>query len=496
MLYEARDIQSSTAILEKSRIVNKEKSEVPLLIGALLITSAIVAGGYWLVTKSNTTTSDPATTPTTGASTASASGGSVSGIVTSAGNSNLIASEGNNNPAFATAKEAGITAMKASQFPKAVGEFDKALKIHKNSPETLIYSNNAAIGNKTSYTIAVAVPLQSDLDGSMELLRGVAQAQAEVNKANGINGVPLRVTIVGEADKTETAVAAAESLVKDQKVLGVVGHYSSDSTLAAGKIYDSNKLVSISAVSSSVKLTKFSPFVFRTIPSDYVSGRALADHALKVLKRKKAVIFFNSGSGYSQSLKSEFAAGMELGGGTVLQEIDMNEANFNATTALAQAKDADVVMLAANTGTLDKAMEVAKANGKKLPLLGGDDVYSPKTLEKGQAQAEGMVVAVPWHLDAQPNAPFNKSSQQFWQAAVNWRTALAYDATQAFVAALKTSPTRQGVRDALAANTFQATGASGNVRFLPSGDRSAQVQLVRVTPGKKSGKGFDFVPVK
>jgi branched-chain amino acid transport system substrate-binding protein len=479
--------------------VSKEKSEVPLLIGALLITSAIVAGGYWLISKSNTTTTTSPNPPTTNSSSPAATGAPGSGatsIVTSAGNSNLIASEGNNNPAFTAAKEAGITAMKASQFPQAAGEFDKALKIHKNSPETLIYSNNAAIGDRTSYTIAVAVPLQSDLDGSMELLRGVAQAQTEVNKANGINGVPLRVTIVGEADKTETAVAAAESLVKDPKVLGVVGHYSSDSTLAAGKIYDSNKLVSISAVSSSVKLTKFSPFVFRTIPSDYVSGRALADHALKVMQRKKAIVFFNSGSGYSQSLKSEFAAGMDLGGGTILQEFDMNAANFNATSALAQVKDADVIMLAANTGTLDKAMEVTQANGKKLPLLGGDDVYAPKTLEKGQAQAVGMVIAVPWHLEAQPNSPFSKSSQQFWQAAVNWRTALAYDATQALATALKTGPTRQGLRDALATPTFQAVGASGTVRFLPSGDRSAQVQLVRVTPGKKSGKGFDFVPVK
>jgi branched-chain amino acid transport system substrate-binding protein len=477
--------------------VNSEKNEIPVLVGALAITGTLVAGGYWLYTNYANKGGNPPS-PVVSASTNPVTGASPAAVVTSAGNSNLIASEGGNNSAFTTAKEAGIAAMKNKEFPKAVTEFDKALKIRKNAPETLIYQNNAAIGEKPSYTIGVAVPLQSDLDGSLELLRGVAQAQTEINKANGINGIPLRVTIVGEADKAETAVAAAEMFVKDSQVLGVVGHYASDSTLAAGKIYDSNKLVTISAVSSSVKLTQFSPYVFRTIPSDYVSGRALADHTLKVMKRQKAVIFFNSASGYSQSLKSEFAAGLALGGGKAVQEFDMNAAGFDAATALKQAPEADVIVLAANTGTLDKALAVVQANGKKLPMVGGDDVYAPKTLASGKAQAAGLVVAVPWHVDANPHGVFNKSSQQFWQASVNWRTALAYDATQVFATALKTTPnpTRQSVRDAISASGFKASGASGDVSFLPSGDRSANVQLVKVAPGQKSGQGFDFVPIK
>jgi branched-chain amino acid transport system substrate-binding protein len=128
--------------------------------------------------------------------------------------------------------------------------------------------------------------------------------------------------------------------------------------------------------------------------------------------------------------------------------------------------------------------------------LGGDDVYAPKTLEVGQQQAVGMVVAVPWHIDADPSSKFANSSRHLWGADVNWRTALAYDAAQALIAALKTSPTRVGLRDALANRGFQAVGGSGLVRFLPSGDRNAGIQLVQVLPGKKTGLGFDFVPLK
>jgi branched-chain amino acid transport system substrate-binding protein len=52
-------------------------------------------------------------------------------------------------------------------------------------------------------------------------------------------------------------------------------------------------------------------------------------------------------------------------------------------------------MLAANTETLDKALQLVQVNQKPLTLLGGDDVYTLKTLEIGREQAVGMVVAVP-----------------------------------------------------------------------------------------------------
>jgi branched-chain amino acid transport system substrate-binding protein len=114
----------------------------------------------------------------------------------------------------------------------------------------------------------------------------------------------------------------------------------------------------------------------------------------------------------------------------------------------------------------------------------------------GRQQALGMTVAVPWHIDADPSSKFAKSSRQMWGAEVNWRTALAYDAAQSLIAALRLAPSRAGVRDALATDGFTAPGGSGTVRFLASGDRNVGIQLVQVVAGRKSGFGFDFVPVK
>jgi len=196
----------------------------------------------------------------------------------------------------------------------------------------------------------------------------------------------------------------------------------------------------------------------------------------------------------------------EIGGGQVVSEFDLSDPGFSAAKSVEQAtisQGAKVLMLAANTGTLDKALQVVQVNRQRLELLGGDDVYSPKTLEVGQEAAEGMVVAVPWHIDAHRDSPFVSQSKQLWVGNVNWRTATAYDATKALIGAfaqrllgsIERDPTRTGVQQALISPNFSASGASGTVQFLPSGDRNAPVQLVKIVSGQQSGTGYDFVPI-
>ena len=140
-------------------------------------------------------------------------------------------------------------------------------------------------------------------------------------------------------------------------------------------------------------------------------------------------------------------------------------------------------------------MQVVQANQKRAMLLGGDDVYAPRTLEAGSTNAVGMVVAVPWHIQAHLRSPFVIESKKLWGADVNWRSAIAYDATQAFIAGLQKDPTRTGIQKAFSSPEFSASGASQPIRFLPSGDRNTKVQLVKIEPGTRSGTGFDFVPL-
>ncbi len=463
-----------------------QRKETTVLILALLVTLGLVGGGiFWLKDKIFPSDEQISQTP------AKSQPSNLQPI--SFGSNTLVPGQASD------AKIQGIEALARGDYQQAVSKLEAALQSKRNDPETLIFLNNARIGNRKNYTIAASVPLGTDPNGSLEILRGIAQAQKEINTQGGIKGIPLRVGIADDKNNPETAKKIATNLVKDAQVLGVVGPYASGVTLAVSSIYNNGKLVIISPVSTSVKISNLSPYIFRTIPSDFMAARSLGNYMANKLQQKKAAVFFNSQSDYSKSLKSEFVSAVSLEGGQVVSEFDLSKSDFSASKSVAQAikRGAEVLMLAPNTGTLDKALQVVQANDKRLPLLAGDDVYSIKTLEVGQKPAEGMVVAIPWHIDSQTNPKFTRDSRQLWNADVNWRTALAYDATKALIAALERNPNRTGVQRALAATDFSTMGASGTIRFLPSGDRNAQVQLVTIEKKEpsRSRTGYDFVPV-
>jgi branched-chain amino acid transport system substrate-binding protein len=462
-----------------------QKNETVTLLLALLITLIFFgAGGWWLYNRFQGK-DNPTNLPELGQKSVSAQARFSQG-------EKLLIVEGASSD-----KQAAIQALGKGDFQQAVYLLEKSLQTNRNDPEALIYLNNARIGEAKSYTIAVSVPIGSNVNTTLEVLRGVAQSQNQINQAGGFNGTPLKVLIADDADNPEIAAQIAQKLTADNSILGVVGHTSSDTSLAAAAIYQKAGLVMISPISTSVKLSNFGDYIFRSVPSDFVAARALAESSLQKNPNVKAVVFFNSQSNYSQSLKSEFITALGLGGGQVVSEFDLSSLTFTPSKSLQQAQQegANLIALLGDSGTLDKALQVVQINGQKLPIVAGDDVYSPKTLDVGGKNALGMIVAVAWHLAANPNSPFVNNSRQLWQGDVNWRTATAYDATQALIAGIKGESSREGVQQALRSSDFSVPGATNPVRFLPSGDRNQSVQLVVVKPGSRSSFGVDFVPI-
>ncbi|MBD2499074.1 ABC transporter substrate-binding protein [Anabaena azotica] len=460
-----------------------QKNETTVLVISLLLTVGIVGGiAWWFFGQAGRIKDDIFPPPS-----APANQQEIKARL-SFGEKTLIPGE------ITPEKKAGIQALAQGNYQQAIANLEASLKRNRNDPEALIYLNNARIASSKSYTIFVSVPASTTPSIALEILRGVAQAQNEVNLGSKIQGVALKVGIADDENQPETAKQIATSLVNNSEVLGVVGHYASDATLAAGDVYNSGQLVAISPTSTSVRISKLSPYVFRTVPSDFVAARTLANYMTNNLKKQNVAVFFNSQSQYSLSLKNEFISSVGLEGGQVSNEFDLANPDFSAARSLNQAmqQGAEVIMLAADAQTLDKALQVVPVNQKKSILLGGDSLYNFKTLEVGREQAVGMVVTVPWHITSDRNASFPQKSGQLWGADVNWRTAMAYDATEALIAALKLNPTRAGVQQALSSPGFSTPGAAGVVRFSSSGDRNAPVQLVRIVTGGRSGTGFDF----
>lgn len=254
-----------------------QKDDTKALLLALLMTVGIVVGLWWL-TKHLTSSKSFLKTVSSQSSPLSER--------MSTGENLLIPSVADEN------ERTGVAALAVEDYQKAVTELEKSLQVNKNNPEALIYLNNARIGQEKAYTIAVVVPVSTDIDSTQEILRGVAQAQNTINQAGGIKGIPLKILIVNDDDNPQIAQQVAQSLASQSEVLGVLGHSSSDVTLATASIYESAKLVAISPVSTSVKLSGLSHYIFRTVPSDRFAGSSLSRYQINELKKQKAAVFF------------------------------------------------------------------------------------------------------------------------------------------------------------------------------------------------------------
>lgn len=472
-----------------------QKNETPVLILSLLITLGVIGGGWWFFNKDKSPITDSSQPSIENLDRSSSQNNNVAvESLISTGNKILIAEDSNDE------KKAGVLAIANKDFPQAIADLEISLQSNRNDPEALIYLNNARIGDDAAYSLVASVPIGSNVNVAREMLRGVAQAQDEINRNGGIAGKSLKIAIADDSNDPNIAQQLARTYSKDKAILGVIGHFSSEITLAAAPIYQENGLVAISPTSTSVELSGASQYVFRTVPSDRFAGNALAKYFLQTLKQSKAAIVYTSQSSYSKSLQNIFKTEVLSSGGQIVAEFDFSQPNFNVADIVQQAqqKGAEALILfpgSAYLDTVNSSLAIVQINNGKLAILGGDSLYRPETLKITEQSAINMVLAVPWHILNHSNSAFPQNATRLWGGDVNWRSALAYDATQVLAQAIKLNPTRQGIQQALTSGNFSFTGASGEVKFLPSGDRDKAVELVQVRSGNRSGYGVDFVPI-
>ncbi|NEO98036.1 MAG: ABC transporter substrate-binding protein [Symploca sp. SIO2E9] len=250
------------------------------------------------------------------------------------------------------------------------------------------------------------------------MLRGVAQAQTQVNlglfdtddqllenfpgkgflKDNSIkNTRGLRVAIADDSNNEEEAKLRAQTLVKQGDILGVVGHYTSEMTLAVINTYQDNQLVLISAGTTTEELSgkalrsgKLKDVFFRTVPNVAVHAQSLVDYLSNQAGQKQVAILYNHSSPYTYSFKEEFTKAFQDNGGKVVKQYSLTDSEFNAKKIieelrqqkLRQQEEIALVLLPDGqvTNSLDNAIEVIKANNNSNWIGASWSLYSPKTL--------------------------------------------------------------------------------------------------------------------
>ncbi len=393
-------------------------------------------------------------------------------------------------------RDRGIEAFKKQDYPNAVRFFKKARVANRNDPEVLIYYNNSQARkeyNQTDkktrpLTLAVIVPIDKNKNDAHEILRGVAQAQDQFNNSGGLDGQLLEIVIVNNSIESNKSDKVAQEIIKDSSIKGIIAQNTSIFNESAIKLYQKNDLAIISL--TDLRLTNNNALL-RISPSEKQSGRKLAEYIINELSLRRVVIYSNPNSSYSQNLEQGFKERFEKElEGKIVRTIDVSDPQLDTEKEVLVNINKDKVsaaLLFPDSQYVSVAIEIIRENAlhidKKLRFLGSDTLYSHATLVAGGADVEGLTLAVPWFAKTEQSKNFSVVAKKQWGGEVNWRTAISFDATKAFIKAFSLSgvTSRLLVREKLQEVDLPASETSGDgLKFDDNGERITEPILVKV----------------
>jgi CHAT domain/Periplasmic binding protein len=302
--------------------------------------------------------------------------------------------------------------------------FRKAIEKDKNNPEPYIYRNNSLVRQKAKdlnrkiYILVAAIPASSEESKprALEMLRGIADAQNCFNSeiVENRDYCPtypkdyfLEIRLIDDRNDPSTVRKVAEKIVadaeKNTEILGVIGHYASGVTSNALSIYSINNMPIISPGSTSSNLKN--GVFFRT----NLSGMRLANMLAQYVGNKgikKVIGFLDDLDPYSISLWNDFDK--IINKNVEHKYVLLNNENDvkNSISEIEPNKNSIAFLIPPSAPTknfktvadgLIQATQTAESLTSKGEdfLIGGNILYSSKTLNPDGSKFKGMVLAVP-----------------------------------------------------------------------------------------------------
>ena len=321
---------------------------------------------------------------------------------------------------------------------------------------------------------------------------------AKVNKAGGINGRMIEMVIEDDESDATKAVAAANKLIKVDKVSAIIGGSGSTPTLAMKPITAKEKIPQVClAAGNQITKTDYK-WIFRTAHNEiYVFQKAI-DYFSSTLKVKKLAILYDSnayGQGGADAIK-QIAPGKGL---TIVAAEKYDSTATDVTTQLTaiKATNPDCLIIWGTNPVPAIAVKNMKQLGMTVPVLGSQGIANAKFIELAGDAANGVVFPAVWVLvpnDIPANSPqksvidgFVKDYTAKYGAAPNSFAGHAYDAFHILVKAMETAGSdKTKIRDAIE-KTKGFDGVDGVFNYSAinhDGINTKDLVIIKIEKGK------------
>ena len=350
---------------------------------------------------------------------------------------------------------------------------------------TLVLFGCGKGGDKTGATPADGVEVKighvAPLTGPIAHLgkdneNGARLAIEEINKSGlTIDGKKVVLTLVPEddAEDPKTATQVAQKLV-DAKVVGVVGHLNSGTSIPASKIYSDAGITQISPSATNPDFTNQGfKTTYRLVATDAQQGPALANYVVNTLKAKTVAIIDDS-TQYGKGLADEFEKTIKAAGVKVVtREASNNKAtDFKAILTKVKGKKPDVIMYGGMDATGGPLTKQAAELGIKAKVVGGDGMCTEKLAElAGDAVINVTCSEAGMALSKMAQgADFQKRYKERFNADVQIYAPFTYDAVYVLVDSMKRANSADPAKILAAMPDTKMNGLVGNIAFDNKGD--------------------------
>jgi ABC-type branched-subunit amino acid transport system substrate-binding protein len=347
------------------------------------------------------------------------------------------------------------------------------------------------INRPTSSVYLAVVDASTGASNDGEITRAAQAAVAAINDAGGIDGHPVELLTYDDHNDVASAVGIAKQIISDNKVLAVIGHRRSTTSLATFPLYGQAHIPVITPSATADQVTEGQPWAFRTVFDNRQEASGMAAMTVAYTSAKTAFLV-SIDNAYGASLRRAFTSsfvqdGRKLSGDVQIPSTYASTAAMKPTVdqvvrefnAARMAGDTGPVILMANLDIGAEVIKGLRASGYSGTIAGsdsmgsGDIVHELTTGTSPVRDLSNIVIAVPVAKEALTGRAVKviRELEESSGQRSTWLTPTTYQAVDLIQQAslrIKQSLSpdtlpqdRQAIRDALASATSPQTAFNG-----------------------------------
>ena len=302
-------------------------------------------------------------------------------------------------------------------------------------------SGNTSAGTGIPIGIAVAQTSNVALLGQEEVT-GAKIAEQYFNQKGGVNGTPIKLVFQDTAGDEQGTINAFNTLITQDKVVGIVGPTLSQQAFAADPIAERAKVPVLAPSNTAKGIPQIGEYISRVSAPVAVVAPNAVKQALKINPQiKKAAVFFAQNDAFSKSETETFQQTikdqkLDL---VTVQKFQTTDTDFQtqATNAMNLKPDLIIISgLASDGGNLIKQL---RQLGYKGLIIGGNGLNTSNLFPVCQAQCNDVLIAQAYspELPSEINKAFREAYKAQTKKEPPQFSAQAFTGVQVFVEALK-----------------------------------------------------------